>query len=107
MNDASRIHGRGAGFSGFDRCGRPRGDVARFRQGRAAGDTVRGVFLRAETADRGWFNLEGEELLARLPPEGPRPAPGDAVLFVLEALEPEPVLRLLALYGPRRFSRTV
>lgn len=99
MSDASRIHGQGTGFSGFDERQRPKGDVARFRKGRGAGDTVRGVFLRMETPEMGWINLEGEELLARLPGEGIRPSPGDAVLFVIEAMDPEPLLRILPQQG--------
>lgn len=99
MNDSSRIQGQGPGFGGFSQRDRHRGDVSRFRKGRSAGDTVRGLFLRMENNTMGWINLEGEELLAQLPPEGPRPEPGDAVLFVIEALEPEPVLRLLPQSG--------
>ncbi|MDL2271832.1 hypothetical protein LJC23_02235 [Desulfovibrio sp. OttesenSCG-928-I05] len=99
MSDASRIHGQGPGFGGFDQRERPRGDVARFRKGRSVGSTVRGLFLRMENDSMAWINLEGEELLAQLPAEGPRPAPGDAVLFVVEALDPEPVLRMLPQSG--------
>lgn len=119
MADDFKIYGRGAGLGqGFSR---PGSGLERFKRGRRAGDLVRGIFLRLEAASPGtaWVKLEGEELLAQLPenlqglarsilaaqgvgadPGGPteRDFPlqhGDSCFFVLEALEPEPLLRML------------
>ena len=118
MSDNLRIRGQSAGGFG----GKREGSLARFKQGRKAGDLVRGVFLRLEPASPGtaWVNLEGEELLAQLPEElsdlarrilagrgvGAMPTgldesdfplrPGSPCYFILEALDPEPVLRMLS-----------
>lgn len=95
-------------------------NLARFRRGRRAGDLVRGTFLRLETGRPGtaWINFEGSTLLAALPQElippalavmqakgassppgaKARPFPlrtGDLCFFHLQALDPEPVLRML------------
>ncbi|MDR3074165.1 MAG: hypothetical protein LBV01_05525, partial [Deltaproteobacteria bacterium] len=69
--------------------------LARFCRGRKIGDIVAGTFLRRENDALGWALLEGEELLARLPSEGPCPLEGERVFFSVEALAPEVVLRLL------------
>ncbi|MDR2893172.1 MAG: hypothetical protein LBV80_08840 [Deltaproteobacteria bacterium] len=97
--------------------------LLRFKRGRRPGDIVRGIFLRLEGAAPGtaWVNLEGEELLAELPPDlaelsrlilagrgvGATPTgvteadfplrAGSDCYFVLEKLDPEPVLRMLEL----------
>lgn len=118
MSDNLRIRGQSAGGFG----GKREGSLARFKQGRKAGDLVRGVFLRLEPASPGtaWVNLEGEELLAQLPEDlselarrilagrgvGAMPTgldesdfplrPGSPCYFILEALDPEPVLRMLS-----------
>lgn len=95
MSGTSRI----GGYGGFSSGGQDKGrsaSLARFCRGRKIGDVVSGVFLRLETESLGWALLEGEELLAHLPAEGPRPEPGSPVFFRIEALLPEVVLRILA-----------
>ena len=103
--------------------GQRRHNLVRFKKGRRAGDAVKGVFLGLEAAAPGtaWINLEGESLLAELPPELAKTAKliaagkgvgatptgitekhfplrhGDQCWFVLEQLEPEPILRMLYL----------
>lgn len=94
MSGASRIGGYG-GYSGRDRQKGRSASLARFCRGRNVGDVVSGVFVRFETDSLGWALLEGEELLAGLPEDGERPAPGTPVFFRVEALHPEVVLRML------------
>ena len=99
MSGTSRIGGYG-GYSGSrDTPGRSAA-LARFCKGRKRGDVVSGRFLRQETEELGWALLEGEELLAHLPEDGPRPSPGDRVFFVVESLHPEVVLRMVAPENP-------
>lgn len=93
MSGTSRIGGYGD-FSGDGRGGRS-ASLARFCRDRKTGDIVSGVFLRLETENLGWALLEGEELLAHLPAEGPRPETGSPVFFRIETLRPEVVLRML------------
>ncbi|MDL2307532.1 hypothetical protein LJC48_05855 [Desulfovibrio sp. OttesenSCG-928-C06] len=122
MSDDFRIYGRSTGGGGYQK---PGSGLERFKKGRKQGDVVRGVFISLEPASPGtaWVNLEGEKLLAQLPPEwaalarsiaaasgvGAQPGGpsendfplrhGDTCFFILEALEPEPHLRMLHLDG--------
>lgn len=95
MSGTSRIGGYG-GFSGGRQDTGRSASLARFCRGRKVGDIVSGVFLRLENETLGWALLEGEELLANLPAEGPRPEPGAPVFFRIEALHPEVTLRMLS-----------
>lgn len=79
--------------------------AARFRRAHRPGDTVRGTFLRpaaqssafaasgADTGGLGWADIEGQTLLASMPVF---PQPGTELLFRVERVEPDIVLRLLA-----------
>lgn len=99
MSGTSRIGGYG-GYSGSgDTPGRSAA-LARFCKNRKRGDVVSGQFLRLETEGLGWALLEGEELLAHLPEDGPRPSPGDRVFFIVESLYPEVVLRMVTPENP-------
>lgn len=95
--------------------------LQRFRRGHKSGDMVEGTFLHLEIAAPGtaWVNLEGAVLLASLPedladiarkisagkgagamPTGVTEADfpiknGQLCYFILENLEPEPLLRML------------
>lgn len=102
MSGSSRIGGSGSpgGSGGLDRRGDRSASLERFRRNRKVGDVVSGVFLRLETETSGWTRLEGEELLARLPAEGPRPQEGETVFFRIESLAPEVTLRLLPSADP-------
>lgn len=102
MSGSSRIGGSGfsGGFGGSGHRGDRSASLERFRRNRQVGDVVSGVFLRLETETSGWTLLEGEELLAHLPPEGPRPQEGEAVFFRIESLTPEVILRLLPSADP-------
>ncbi|MDR1241441.1 MAG: hypothetical protein LBM00_01445 [Deltaproteobacteria bacterium] len=97
--------------------------LTRFKRGRVRGEIVSGVFVSLEPAAPGtaWVNFEGDKLLAVLPEEWAKQArrivsgkglgaasaeagekdfplrPGSQCYFALEALEPEPVLRMLGL----------
>jgi hypothetical protein len=99
--------------------------LMRFKRGRVQGEIVSGVFVSLEPAAPGtaWVDFEGDKLLAVLPEEWAKPArrivsgmgagsvpaeadakdfplrPGSRCYFTLEALEPEPVLRMLG-FGP-------
>lgn len=99
MSGTSRIGGYG-GYSGTGGDSGRSAALARFCRGRKKGDVISGVFLRQEAEDLGWALLEGEELLAHLPAEGPRPAPGDRVFFRVASLTPEVVLHMLAADDP-------
>ena len=99
MSDTTRIGGYG-GYTGLPHQRQRSASLARFRKRRSPGDIVSGVFVRHESADTGWAHLEGEELLAMLPPEGPRPELGSTVYFYVESLFPEVVLRMLPASDP-------
>lgn len=109
-------HAPGSGATGFsdgfgDRQGHDPARAARFRRAHRPGDTVRGVFLRpagqssafaaspaspafgANSGGLGWADIEGQTLLASMPAF---PQPGTQLLFLVERLEPDIVLRLLA-----------
>lgn len=92
--------GSATGFSGGDDAGGQR--AARFRSVHRTGDTVRGVFLRpagqsapvaADSGGMGWVDIGDQTLLASMPAF---PQPGTELLFRVERLEPDIVLRLLA-----------
>ena len=102
MSGSSRIGGSGSygGYGGLSRQGGRSASLERFRQGRKVGDVVSGVFLRFENDTFGRALLEGEELLAHLPAEGPRPKEGEAVFFCVDALAPEVVLRMVSSVDP-------
>lgn len=130
MSDDIRIYGGGGGQGGGPRERRAEA-LARFKRGRKAGDLVQGVFLRLEPVPPGtaWVSLEGAALLAALPDElaelarriaagqgaGATPTGvteadfpirrGQPCYFVLEALEPEPLLRMLGATDPRALAR--
>lgn len=98
------------------------GSITRFKRGRKVGEPILGSFIRLEATLPGtaWVNLEGERLLAELPRDlallsakiivaqgvGARgnglsaddfPLKiGSPCYFILERLEPEPVLRMLS-----------
>ncbi|CAK7047853.1 MAG: hypothetical protein DELT_00905 [Desulfovibrio sp.] len=102
MGGSSRIGGTGAygGYGGMaGRQGRS-ASLERFKRNRKVGDVVSGVFLRLETESLGWALLEGEELLAHLPAEGPQPKERETVFFRVESLAPEVVLRMLPASHP-------
>lgn len=117
-----RIYGRsGQEQAGGDPRQRRAEALKRFKGRHRAGDLVQGIFLNLEPASPGtaWVSLEGAALLAALPedlaalasliaagqgagamPTGVSPADfplkrGQACYFVVEALEPEPILRML------------
>jgi hypothetical protein len=98
MSDTRIYSGGWSGGQSPDQ-GPARGDVARFRAAHKLGDVVRGTFLRLEDSHTGWVDLDGEKLLALLPETGPRPAPGEAVFFRIDAFTPEVVLRFVAQGG--------
>ena len=99
MSDGTRISGYGS-YAGFSQQRERSASLERFRRGRREGDIVSGVFLRFENDHAGWAQLEGEELLAALPPDGPRPDIGAPVYFRVEALLPEVVLRMVSATDP-------
>jgi len=106
-------HAPGSGATGLsgglgDRQGHDPARAARFRRAHRPGDTVRGVFLRpagqsstfaaspafgANPGGLGWADIDGQTLLASMPAF---PQPGTELLFLVERLEPDIVLRLLA-----------
>ena len=105
MSGTSRIGGGYGGFSGSGQKRDRSAALARFCRGRKTGDVVSGIFLRMETESLGVAMLEGEELLAQIPPElvaeGAFPAPGEQVFFHVESLVPEVVLRMIPAADPR------
>ena len=106
-------HAPGSGATGLsggfgERTGQDPARAARFRRAHRPGDTVRGVFLRpagqssafaaspafgATPGGLGWADIDGQVLLASMPAF---PQPGTELLFLVERLEPDIVLRLLA-----------
>lgn len=131
MNDDIRVYGGEGRQQGKDRRHRAEA-LARFKRGHKTGDLVQGVFLRLETVPPGtaWVSLEGAGLLAALPDDlsglarhiaagqGAGAAPtgvteadfplrrGQTCYFVLEAVEPEPVLRMLSATEPKALAVT-
>ena len=127
MSDDIRIYGGGGQPQGDDPRRHRAEALSRFKRGHKSGDLVTGVFLRLEPVPPGtaWVSLEGAALLAALPDEmaelarriaagqgaGATPTGvteadfpikrGQSCYFVLEALEPEPVLRMLGSGGPK------
>lgn len=124
MSDDFRIYGRHSGQGAYQ--GQKSGEnLARFKRTHKTGDMVSGLFIRLEPANAGtaWINFDGAMLLAGLPreladlailifkgqgagatPTGVREEDfplrhGDTCYFILEATEPEPVLRMLSLNG--------
>lgn len=121
MSDDIRIYGGGGRQHEGDPRKRRAAALQRFKRGHKSGDMVRGIFLNLEPASPGtaWVSLEGAALLAALPdnlaqtarliaagqgagatPTGVREADfpikrGQTCHFLLESLEPEPVLRML------------
>lgn len=132
MSDDIRIHGGGGQAQGGDQRRRRSEALARFKRGHKDGDLVQGVFLNLEAAAPGtaWVSLEGAALLAALPAEladlarriaagqgaGATPTGvteadfpikrGQSCFFVLESLEPEPVLRMLSASEPGDLAAT-
>lgn len=105
-------HTTGAGSAGLsggpgDRqgTGHDPARAARFRRTHRPGDTVHGTFLRpaaqssafvttgATGGGLGWADIGGQTLLATMPAF---PQPGTELLFRVERLEPDIVLRLLS-----------
>ena len=94
MSGTSRIGGYGGNFGRDHGSGRS-ASLVRFCRGRRQGDIVAGTFLRIENDTHGWALLEGEELLAQLPADGPKPVVGAQVFFRIESLVPDVILRML------------
>lgn len=127
MSDDIRIYGGGGYPQGGDPRQRRAEALARFKRGHKSGDLVTGIFLRLEPVPPGtaWVSLEGAALLAALPDElaalarriaagqGAGAVPtgvseadfpikrGQSCYFVLEAVEPEPILRMLGTGEPK------
>ena len=76
----------GNDFSG----NRERSDAQAFRRGRKVGQIVRGRLLAPGPSGLYWVVVAGHKLLARLDHE---PIPGRELVFRIEALEPELVLK--------------
>ena len=70
--------------------GRDRSDPQAFKRGRKVGQTVRGRLLAPGPQGLFWVNLAGHKLLAALDHE---PCPGRELVFRIERLEPELLLR--------------
>ncbi|MDL2285322.1 hypothetical protein LJB93_01100 [Desulfovibrio sp. OttesenSCG-928-F07] len=121
MSDNFKVYGQGSGNARYNN---PRKEnLEHFKKGRKPGEVVKGVFVRLDFPVPGtaWVNFEGALLLSSLPagladiakriaqgqgvgalPTGVREGDfplksGDTCFFVLETLEPEPVLRMLQL----------
>ncbi len=104
MAGVSGIRGSGGGTGAGSDFSGGRENAARFKQGRSLGDVVCGIFLRPESGNLGWVDIDGITLLARLPlPENARaedfPPPGTELYFIIEALEPEIMLHLASSAG--------
>ena len=70
--------------------GRDRSDPQAFKRGRKVGQIVRGRLLAPGPQGLFWVNLAGHKLLAALDHE---PSPGRELVFRIERLEPELLLR--------------
>jgi hypothetical protein len=81
--------GQGGGFPG--RGGGGRADD--FRRGHTVGQTVRGRLLRYEAPRRCWVEIDGRDLLAEI---GRDASPGEYLVFRIESLTPDIVLRELS-----------
>ena len=84
-----RISGQGGG-DGQTPGGKDRSDPEAFRRGRRVGQTVRGRLLGPGPGGLYWVVVAGHKLLALLEHE---PVPGRELVFRIERLEPELVLR--------------
>ena len=82
-----RISGQGTGSGGGSR-----ERTAAFRQGRRPGQKVRGLVLRYLASGLALVRIEGQELLAQIQSE---PPPGVELLFLIERLTPDIVLKEL------------
>ncbi len=78
----------GGGQSGSD--GKSRSDPEAFRRGRKSGQVVRGRLLSPGPGGLFWVVIAGHKLLAALDHE---PSPGRELLFRIERLEPELLLK--------------
>lgn len=123
MSDDLRIYsGRQGQQQDDDPRQRRAAALQRFKQGHKSGELVTGIFLNLEPSAPGtaWVSLEGAALLAALPEDlsalakriaagqgaGAMPTGvtdkdfpikrGQSCYFILEAIEPEPVLRMLS-----------
>lgn len=85
-----RIGGYG---SDFGQTGGDRDRAAAFRARHSVGQRVKGRILRREATGLYWVQVGGEELLARLEVHAD---PGDQLMFIVQALTPEIVLKALS-----------
>lgn len=85
-----RVSGGSTGGTPTGGDGRDRSDPQAFKRGRKVGQTVRGRLLAPGPQGLFWVNLAGHKLLAALDHE---PSPGRELVFRIERLEPELLLR--------------
>jgi hypothetical protein len=85
-----RVSGGSSGGTPSGGDGRDRSDPQAFKRGRQVGQIVRGRLLAPGPGGLFWVNLAGHKLLAALDHE---PAPGRELVFRIERLEPELLLR--------------
>lgn len=84
-----RISGYGSGHSGQQQSG---DRAAAFKRQHSIGQRVKGRILRRDACGLYWVAVGGAELLARLEVQV---APGDELLFIVRALDPEILLQTL------------
>ena len=85
-----RVSGGYSGGTPSGGDGRDRSDPQAFKRGRKVGQIVRGRLLAPGPQGMFWVNLAGHKLLAALDHE---PSPGRELVFRIERLEPELLLR--------------
>lgn len=85
-----RVSGGYSGGTPTGGDGRDRSDPQAFKRGRKVGQIVRGRLLAPGPQGLFWVNLAGHKLLAALDHE---PSPGRELVFRIERLEPELLLR--------------
>ena len=85
-----RVSGGTSGGTPSGGDGRDRSDPQAFKRGRKVGQIVRGRLLASGPQGLFWVNLAGHKLLAALDHE---PSPGRELVFRIERLEPELLLR--------------
>ncbi|EKO37659.1 MAG: hypothetical protein B193_3667 [Solidesulfovibrio magneticus str. Maddingley MBC34] len=85
-----RVSGGTSGGTPSGGDGRDRSDPQAFKRGRQVGQIVRGRLLAPGPHGLFWVNLAGHKLLAALDHE---PSPGRELVFRIERLEPELLLR--------------
>ncbi len=85
-----RVSGGYSGGTPSGGDGRDRSDPQAFKRGRQVGQIVRGRLLAPGPQGLFWVNLAGHKLLAALDHE---PSPGRELVFRIERLEPELLLR--------------